>query len=310
MRKSYLVQELLSFFLWMVLVPLCQDDGVFLVGVSDWEPAPRRALTTRGAIQRRGIDDLEAYVVKFEGTPALMTPGFVSVSAAAFVQDAAVAPASHVSGFGDDLAPRTESATSLPLPTELAGVSVLVIDSTGAERLAELVFVSVGQINYLVPAGTGAGEAIVRVIQDGQTVAEGTLVIAIAAPSLFTANANGMGVAAASFVTARADGSRESGFVFSNDAPGSRVPIPIDLGAEGDVTVIVPFGTGFRGATEVTARIGATMVTVAFAGEQPEFRGLDQANLIVDRSLIGAGEVEIILEADGVAANVVVVAFL
>ena len=291
-------------------IALGPDGGVFLVGVSSWEPAPRRALATRGSIQRRGIDDFEGYIVKFEGVQIAPTPDFSSVSAAAFVRGAAVAPQSHVSGFGVDLAPRTESATSLPLPTELAGVSVLVIDSAGAERLAELVFVASLQINYLIPAGTASGEATVRVIRDGDVVAEGTVVIAVAAPSLFTANADGKGVAAASFVTARGDGRRESGFAFSNTPAGSRVPVPIDLGAEGDVTVIVLFGTGFRDASEVTARVGGRTVTVAFAGEQPEFRGLDQANLILDRALIGAGEVEVVLEADGVAANVVVISIL
>lgn len=278
------------------------DGGVYLVGVSNFEPTPRLPLqTTANAIQLRGIDDLEAFIVKFAGP--VVVPAFVSVSAAAFTADAPVAPDSLVSGFGPDLAPSTEIAVALPLPTELAGVSLLVVDSAGVERLAELIFVSPGQINYIVPTGTATGAAEVRVLRDGAVVAQGSLVIATAAPALFTANADGKGVAAAVVVTAKADGTRLSYNAFSDDPPGSRTPVPIDLGAEGDVTVLIIFGSGFRGAGTVTARLGEVSIPVLFAGEQPEFRGLDQANLELNRSLIGTGAANLILIADGIEAN-------
>ena len=47
--------------------------------------------------------------------------------------------------------------------------------------------------------------------------------------------------------------------------------------------------------------------TVAYAGPQAEFNGLDQVNLNVPPSLAGAGEVPVILTVDGVTANVVIV---
>jgi len=40
---------------------------------------------------------------------------------------------------------------------------------------------------------------------------------------------------------------------------------------------------------------------------QPRYAGLDQVNVYVPRSLAGAGEVPVVLTADGVTANVVTV---
>jgi|GEM_PF-1190229 len=281
------------------------DGAVVVVGVSEYDPVPRTPIRTQGAIRARGIDGQEAFVVKFEGVAA--APPFATVSAASFAQEAAVAAESLVSGFGENLAGETAAATSVPLPMTLAGVRVLVTDSAGTERAAELIFVSAGQINYIVPTGTAAGEATVNVERDGATVAEGSLTVAPAAPSLFTANANGEGVAAA--VVVQASGGMQTSFnAFSSDLPGSRTPVPINLGDEGDVTVLIIFGTGFRGASEVTARIGEVTIPVLFAGAQGEFVGLDQANVELLRELIGSGVVEIVLIADGVEANRVTIA--
>lgn len=278
-----------------------------MAGVSESDPRPSRPLrTTLGAFQSRPDDDPDAFAAKFVFAGAI--PGFASVSAASFAADQAVAPASLVSGFGAELASGLASAASLPLPTELAGVRVLVTDSGGMEIPAELVFVSPAQINYVVPDGLAVGAATVRVEREGEVVAEGAMEVAAAAPSLFTANASGSGVAAASVVQASADGMQTNFLAFTDAAPGARQPAAIDLGDEGDVTVLVVFGTGFRGASNVTASLGGRPLTVLFAGEQPEFRGLDQANLALDRSLIGLGTADLVVTADGVTANVVRIA--
>jgi len=38
---------------------------------------------------------------------------------------------------------------------------------------------------------------------------------------------------------------------------------------------------------------------------QPQYPGMDQVNLPIDRSLAGRGEVDVVLTVDGVAANTV-----
>jgi Uncharacterized protein conserved in bacteria (DUF2252) len=76
---------------------------------------------------------------------------FVSVSSASGMPN--LAPGSLATAFGNNLAPRTETGTA-PYPTSLGGISFQVVDSTGAVRLAPMLYVSPTQINYLVPAAT------------------------------------------------------------------------------------------------------------------------------------------------------------
>lgn len=55
----------------------------------------------------------------------------------------------------------------------------------------------------------------------------------------------------------------------------------------------------------VTATIGGTPATVSYAGAQPDFVGLDQINILIPRSLIGRGLVDVVLNVEGKAANTV-----
>src|SRR5205085_5374781 len=68
----------------------------------------------------------------------------VGVSAASFVPNLGAAEA-IIAIFGTELATATISATTVPLPTSLAGTTVKVRDRLGAERDAPLFFVSPGQ---------------------------------------------------------------------------------------------------------------------------------------------------------------------
>jgi hypothetical protein len=97
-----------------------------------------------------------------------------------------LAPETIASGFGLGLADQvlpvstgrgapapaalTTTGASIDLPTSLGGVSVRVTDSQGQARLAQLFFVSPGQINYLVPAGSALGWAWVEVVKNNVVV--------------------------------------------------------------------------------------------------------------------------------------------
>ena len=228
-----------------------------------------------------------------------------TVSAASFLGPL-LTPNSIASGFGSNLATATEAATSVPLPTTLAGTTVTVTDTMGTARLAQLFFVSPGQINYLIPEGTAIGLATVTVTTaDGSTLT-GSVEIVVVAPGLFTANATGEGVAAAFYLRVAADGTRTQDLIFD---PNTLASIPIDLGSEGDQIFLLLFGTGIRGFTsQVTATVGGENVPVLGAVPQGEFVGLDQVNIgPLPRSLAGRGEVDIILTTDGKQANTVTV---
>jgi uncharacterized protein (TIGR03437 family) len=55
----------------------------------------------------------------------------------------------------------------------------------------------------------------------------------------------------------------------------------------------------------VSVKIGGVDATVQFAGAQGDFVGLDQVNALLPRNLVGRGEVEITLIADGMTSNTV-----
>ncbi len=214
------------------------------------------------------------------------------VSAASFSSSAGLAPEGMVAAFGANLATTTTVAASLPLPTALAGTTVLVRDSLGVERFAPLFFVSPGQINYLMPNGTATGTATIT-INSGGTISTGTVNIANVAPGLFTRTANGLGAPAA---VASTDGGLTFPIQLSN-ADGT--PVEIQAG-----NVVVLFGTGLRfHSGAVTAAAGGVTSTPLFVGAQGGFAGLDQINWIVPPELAGKGELDLTFTLDGKTTN-------
>jgi mono/diheme cytochrome c family protein len=236
----------------------------------------RRAFKSLGEMKSWGTRDIlmEQAGTEIASVPSPVTQVIV-VSVAGSTAGATLAPESIASGLGQGLATATEAATGLPLPVVLSGVSVILTDGTGADRLCPLFFVSPGRITFQVPPGTKTGPGKVRVTYRGQALAKGDLMIAAVSPGLFTANSDGRGVAAAVAVRVAADGTRATLPVFEcTDAPGSCVATPIG------------------------------------AGPQGQYVGLDQVNVLVPRALLGHGEVDVALTADGKPANVVTVSVL
>ena len=127
------------------------------------------------------------------------------------------------------------------------------------------------------------------------------------APSLFAANGDGQGVAAALALRVRADSSQSYEEVVQFDASRNKsVARPLDLGPESDQVYLVLFGTGIRSRSSlsaVIASIGGAYAAVSFAGVQPDFAGLDQVNVLVPRSLTGRGEVDLLLTVETKMAN-------
>ena len=230
--------------------------------------------------------------------------GAESVSAASF-RGGTLARDSIASVFGAGFAEATEAASSLPLPTSLAGAEVRVRDGLGVERPAPLFYASPTQINYLVPAEAAAGAARITVAGAGGAVAAGAAQIGTLAPGLFAANADGRGIAAGYVLRVRVDRSENVEPIARLEA-GRYLAQPIDLGPPTDEVFLVLFGTGLRGRpslASVAARVGGVAAEVLYAGGQGQFAGLDQINLRLGRELAGRGEVEVTLTVEGQAAN-------
>jgi uncharacterized protein (TIGR03437 family) len=159
----------------------------------------------------------------------------------------------------------------------------------------------------LVPAATAAGRAQVTA-----NAAVGAMLVDSVSPGLFSANADGKGVAAAFAIHVKADSSQASEPVFRcGAAPGSCTAVPIDLGPAAEQVYLSLYGTGIRNRArleDVIATIGGVKTEVLYAGPQPGFAGLDQVNLKLPRSLAGLGEVQIFLAVAGKIANTVTIA--
>lgn len=234
------------------------------------------------------------------------TRALANVSAASY-NGASLAPESIVAAFGTGLATGTQSATAT-LPTALLETRVNVRDVQGVERLAPLFFVSPGQVNYLLPAGTATGQAQIQITSGSGTLSTQSINVTPVAPAIFTLNASGRGLPAALALRVGLSGQSTEPVARFDPVTNQYVALPIDLGPVPEPVYLVVFGTGFRFASAlsaVSATIGGENAPVSFAGAQGQLVGLDQANISIPRSLAGRGDVDVILRVDGQETNTV-----
>ena len=246
-------------------------------------------------------------VLDTECGPPSATNGFASLNSASYAVGEPVTPDSIVSGFGQDLALGVVSAEETPLPTELGGTRVEVTDSEGVTHLAQLFYVAPTQINYLMPAAVALGFAVVTVYSGTGSVSTGEVEIGRLGPGLYTANAQGSGVAAALSLRIDGNGARTLDLVFNEDLS----PKAIDLDPPDDQVYLILFGTGFRLGSQarLAAYVGGISVPVLAAVAQGQFDGEDQANIgPLPRVLAGRGQVPVVLEVGGERTNMVGVA--
>ena|GEM_PF-6135213 len=249
-------------------------------------------------------------------TLTIIQAGIVAVVSGASYSRSGLASEAVVSAFGTGLASGVEAAKTIPLPTALLGTTVKMRDSTKAERLAPLFFVSPGQVNYQIPPETSAGLATVIVTSGNGKTGTTRVQIVEVSPGLFTANADGQGIPAAVALRVKKPSTAPE-LVYEDIArydpgQGRFVASPIDLGADQgadtDQVYLILFGTGFRHRSSLSAatvQIGGEDAQVLYAGAQGGLVGTDQINLLLPRSLIGRGEVDLVLTVDGLTANTV-----
>jgi uncharacterized protein (TIGR03437 family) len=195
-----------------------------------------------------------------------------------------------------------------PWPPALGGVSLEITDSLNQTRLAPLYYVTTNAMSYLIPAGTALGLATAKLTTSTGATISGAFTVDRISPGLFTANANGSGVPAGFWIRAAADGTQSQDYLFDPAKPvGSRVPVPVDLGAPTDQVFLSLYGTGFRGATHPAATVGGVPVNAVFAAVNA-YQGEDIVNVgPLPRSLVGRGETSVVITFDDKPANTVTV---
>lgn len=285
----------------------CQPVPVQLRPTTDflWQRTPFLLMGGgSGTIESAGIDYILPY---WMGRYYGLNAAFVVQSAAA--SSPAVAANSIASIFGANLATATAQASAQPLPTSLGGIGLTVTDAAGSQRSAPLIYVSSAQINFIIPDGTASGPANFT-ITGGPAPISATGMIQNVVPRLFSASANGMGVAAATAIRTQAANPQLQTPVpvFQCTASGC-VSVPIVLGVDTPVYLTL-YGTGIRNLSSpanVAVTIHGTSVPVLYAGPQPSFAGLDQVNVPLTLNLRGSGESNVVLTVDGQTSNTVTV---
>jgi uncharacterized protein (TIGR03437 family) len=246
----------------------------------------------------------------------------VMVSAASYSTAGPVAPGSLVSIFGADAA-ATAMTTAAALTPCLQGIKVMLTDFSGVKTPLQLFYVAPtqsypgpAQINALIPATVATGTASFTIslsapasqyCADPQTGAaqKGSVTLAAVAPSLFSANGTGKGVAAG-YVTDLL--SNNSGYVFTCQPTGPcvpYVPYPIpDVAAGGSILQL--YGTGIQNRaklSDVTVTIGGQTLPVLYAGPAPGNLGEDQVNVALPANLAHSGTVYVTVSVAGTTSN-------
>lgn len=209
-----------------------------------------------------------------------------------------------IASFGSNLAAATVSATSLPLPTNLGGVSVLVDG-----KPAPLFFVSATQVNYLVPASTSLGTAKVEVVRGAQVLAQGAISLPGVSPSFFTANSDSKGVPAGYITRVKADNSLSNEAINRYDAAQRKfVATPI-VKKSGETLFLILYGTGFRTAPDsdgkaangvaenVEVTIGGVKAEVAYAGLSG-YVGVEQLNIKLPSDVVAGASITVLVKVN------------
>lgn len=229
-------------------------------------------------------------------TAGLLAQNLSVVNGARFEVKYPVSPGSYAQAYGTFAGVNATPAATIPLPTTLDGVQVLINDVP-----APLIDVRSTVLSFLVPGATAAGRASVRVVKGGAALATGTVDVVERSPGVFFVLNDPLAQGGV------LNQSSQYAVQGSPAARGGRIQI-FGTG-QGPVSASVPDGAAPPPGQLVTAR-GVTKVFVSvdeavveFSGLSPQFPGLWQINAIVPDKPYVAGQVPLVVTIDGVPSN-------
>ena len=214
------------------------------------------------------------------------------VDAASFRLNAPLAPGSLISIFGTLLALGSTEATSLPLPSQLGGTTVVL-----AGRALPLLFAGPGQINAMVPYDLPVDARHQLIVRRGTAISTPEAVNVVSTqPGVFTNTQSGLAIVVAAY----ADG--------SYSVVGPQTPLKV-----GDVIVIyctglgdvepraiagvgAPFNELLKATEQVKVVIGGVEARVDYAGLTPGFTGLYQINSAVPAGVAPGDDVPLVIQ--------------
>jgi uncharacterized protein (TIGR03437 family) len=218
------------------------------------------------------------------------------------------APGSIGSLFGANLAPGTEAAGAVPLPTILMGVSVSVNNVP-----APLFFVSPGQINFQFPWELlGQTQAAVVVSSNGVSSPAVTVPLSSAGPAIFTVNSQGTGQGTVQIANTNVFAAPVGSISGNTSRPATRGVdyISIYCNGLGAIKGTAASGIPGNGETITPARvsIGGVDAPVTYSGLAPGFVGLYQVNALVPSSAPLGSTVPLVITIGTASSNTVTMA--
>jgi uncharacterized protein (TIGR03437 family) len=216
-----------------------------------------------------------------------------------------IARGANASAYGRTLAAREASAPGRPV-LKLGGVSVRVTDSKGVARLARLMWTGAGwsSLNLIIPPESAAGPAEVTIVRADGSQTPSKIIIANVAPALWTGPNDGRGPVIGQVFQRSSDGSITQSPTWTCSKTGCQA-VSIPLTSRVSTTVRLE-GTGFRltsSKAAIRVMIDGVAVPVESFGPMGDSTR-DQVTIKLPNELIGRGEADVAMIADGALSNV------
>ncbi|HZT30184.1 MAG TPA: IPT/TIG domain-containing protein [Bryobacteraceae bacterium] len=222
------------------------------------------------------------FVLALAGGAGIASAQMTVVNGASFDSTQPMAPGSFATIFGQNLCGQTAAGNWIApgqLPTSLGSCSVAVNGMP-----AMLLYVSPGQINFVVPQNLGPGSGSV-VVNNGSQALSGTMMVGQAGPGIFAMSGMGVG-----------EGAMLHGTMWSAG--------PFSTTTNGQATPVAMFCTGLDLSTKPAVSIGGMMADVTWSGNAPGYVGLQQININLPAGAAGSGRAPVMVTSDGQGSNV------
>jgi uncharacterized protein (TIGR03437 family) len=282
------------------------------LGAGQWAATwvPSNA-STSATITLQGVSDsglfgsgvLQGVVTASTSTPIINSSGVVNAASSTPV----IAPGSFISIYGANMAGSNTLASTTPLPDSLGSAQAFL----GGESLP-LQFSGAKQINAVVPYDIPVNSFQQVIVQTGNALSQPQpVLIAAAAPGVFTQNQSGNGPGA---ILVQHRGSSTSAMNTPSNPAKAGDALLIFCTGLGTVTPkvsagsIAPASPPAKIDNPVTVSVGGENATVLFAGLAPGFVGLYQMNVTVPAGIAASDTVPVVLTAGSISSVPVTVA--
>ena len=225
------------------------------------------------------------------GSGVFLNPAGVVNSASSAPFTAGISRGEFITLVGTNIGPsQLQIASTVPLPTTLGGVQVLINNVP-----APIYYVSSTQLSVVVPWELSTPIALIQVVYNGAPSNTVTEFVNTTTPGVFTVPSGGIGYAAAQHTS-------DFSLVSPSNPAQIGETIAVYVSGLGDVSPGVADGAAgiFSNTTNtILAEIGGISATVSYSGLAPGLVGLYQLNIQIPSGVTAGDNTLSILNKDG-----------